>query len=297
MKLSELFQIANELAPTSVSDEYCARFGAYDNSGVLVNTGEEIRGVVFSLDFSASALDEAEKTGANLIITHHPAIYAKISTIDSEAFAPIGEKLTRAIKNGISVMSMHLNLDCVSGGIDECLMQGICLASGENKVGKLENGKTDKTDKNDKNDKDNGAGTRPIAIMHPLDNEQSCGYGRVYDVEKTTLGGLVQGIEKVFSTKRIFFYGDEEKEIKRVASCCGGGGDEEAVEFACKNGADVLLSSDFKHHVLALAKEKGIAVIALTHYAAENYGFEKYYQKIRERVSVPCSYSTEKDLL
>ena len=288
MKLSKLFQLANELAPTSVSDEYCARFGAYDNSGVLVNTGEEIRGIVFSLDFSTAALDEAERTGANLIITHHPAIYAKISAIDSSSFAPLGEKLTRAMKNGISVVSMHLNLDCVSGGIDESLMQGICLASGDEKVG---------NDKNNKSDKNEGAGTRLIAIMHPLDKEQSCGYGRVYDVEKTTLGELVKGMEKTFSTKRIFFYGDEKKEVKRVASCCGGGGDEEAVEFALKNGADVLVSSDFKHHVLALAKEKGIAVIALTHYAAENYGFEKYYQKIRERVKLPCAYCTEKELL
>ena len=130
MKLSEVFQIANELAPTSVSDEYCARYGAYDNSGVLVNTGEEIRGVVFSLEFSNAALDEAIKTGANLIITHHPAIYAKISAIDSSAFAPLGEKLIRAIKNGISVLSMHLNLDCVDGGIDASLLQGVYASSG-----------------------------------------------------------------------------------------------------------------------------------------------------------------------
>ena len=54
------------------------------------------------------------------------------------------------------------------------------------------------------------------------------------------------------------------------------GADEEAVAFAVKNGADVIVSSDFKHHVLTLANEKGIAVIALTHYASENYGFKKY---------------------
>ncbi len=278
MKLSELFQIANELAPTSVSDEYCVRYGAYDNSGVLLNIGEEIRGVVFSLEFSSTALDEAIRTGANLIVTHHPAIYAKISAIDVSAFSPLGEKLTRAIKNGISVLSMHLNLDCVDGGIDASLMQGVCASSGAS-------------------GESNGAGTRPIAIMHPVDESKSCGYGRVYDVQTTTLGGLVKGMENTFSTQRILFYGDEQKEIKRVASCCGSGGDEEAVRFALENGADALVSSDFKHHVLTLAKEKGIAVIALTHYAAENYGFEKYYQKIRERVNLPCVYCTETDLL
>ena len=40
-----------------------------------------------------------------------------------------------------------------------------------------------------------------------------------------------------------------------------------------------------------------IAVIALTHYASEHYGFRNYYEKIRQRVSVPCLYHTDEELL
>ena len=82
-----------------------------------------------------------------------------------------------------------------------------------------------------------------------------------------------------------------------MASFCGSGADEEAVAFAVKNGADVIVSSDFKHHVLTLANEKGIAVIALTHYASENYGFEKYYKKIRQSTNLACEYHTDNELL
>ena len=85
--------------------------------------------------------------------------------------------------------------------------------------------------------------------------------------------------------------------MKRVASFCGGGADEEAVEFAVRNGAQAMISSDFKHHVLGLALEKGLAVIALTHYASENYGFEKYYEKLRRQVDIPCVYHTDQELL
>ena len=78
MKLSEIYAIANAIAPKSLSDEYCAQAGAYDNSGVLVDAGEEIVGVLFSLDLSDGAIDRAIEMGANLILTHHPMIYGKI---------------------------------------------------------------------------------------------------------------------------------------------------------------------------------------------------------------------------
>jgi putative NIF3 family GTP cyclohydrolase 1 type 2 len=69
------------------------------------------------------------------------------------------------------------------------------------------------------------------------------------------------------------------------------------VKFACEQGADVMISADFKHHILALALEKGLAVIQLTHYASENYGFEKYYQKIRRQTEIPCVFHTDEQLL
>ena len=46
-----------------------------------------------------------------------------------------------------------------------------------------------------------------------------------------------------------------------------------------------------------VAKEKGLAVIALTHYASENYGFHKFYKKIYQSVSIACAYHVDEDLL
>jgi len=57
------------------------------------------------------------------------------------------------------------------------------------------------------------------------------------------------------------------------------------------------VSSDFKHHILQLAVEKGLGVIVLTHYASETYGFEKYYQKIRSSISLPCVYHVDEIML
>lgn len=265
MKLNEFYALCDGLAPKALSDEYCAKYNAYDNSGILVDTGDEITGVLFSLDLSFAAIEKAINAGANLIVTHHPAIYGKIGDIRATDFAPLGKKLVECIRHGISVIAMHLNLDCAIGGIDESLMQGVCA----NLVGANEK------------------------LMHPL---SVGGYGRAYDIEKKNLLGLVEDLKKVFSTERVLFYGDD-RPITRIASFCGSGADEGSVEFAVKNGAQAMISSDFKHHVLGLALEKGLAVIALTHYASENYGFEKYYEKLRRQVDIPCVYHTDQELL
>ena len=270
MKLCEFYSVANELAPKALSDEYCEKYGAYDNSGILVDAGEEITGALFSLDLSFAAIEKAIANKANLIVTHHPAIYGKIDGIRAGDFQPLGEKLVVALRKGISVISMHLNLDGATGGIDESLAQGICLSA--------------------------GAGMRSpqnLQMMHPL---SMGGYGRAYDVEKTPIERLVENIKKTFQTERVCVYG-MKKEIGRVASFCGSGADEESVAFAVNQGADAIISSDFKHHVITLALEKNLTVIALTHYASENYGFEKYYQKIRQSIALPCAYHTDEILL
>ena len=263
MKLSELYAILNEYAPVSLSDEYCRKFGAYDNSGILLDGGDEIKKVLFSLDLSSKTLDEAERIGANAVVTHHPVIYGKIGTVnvtDSQ-----GANLQRAIRKGVSVISMHLNMDCAQGGVDEWLMKGV-------------------------------GGKKAEELCERLSGE-NCGYGRVYDVAPLTLDELTAGIKKEFSTERVAVYGDGKKTVARVASFCGAGGDERAVAFAKRNGADVIVSADFKHHVITYAVETGLSVIALTHYASENYGFEKYYEKIRRQIEVPCVFHTDRELL
>ena len=74
MKSVDIAAVLESFSPVSVSDEYCARYGAYDNSGILVDSGDDATGVLFSLDFSSAAIAAAQKAGANVIVTHHPAI-------------------------------------------------------------------------------------------------------------------------------------------------------------------------------------------------------------------------------
>lgn len=262
MKLSELYAILNEYAPVSLSDEYCRKFGAYDNSGILLNGGDEIKKVLFSLDLSSKTLDEAERIGANAVVTHHPVIYGKIGTVnvtDSQ-----GANLQRAIRKGVSVISMHLNMDCAQGGVDEWLMKGV-------------------------------GGKKAEELCERLSGE-NCGYGRVYEVPPSSVFDLTEKIKREFSSERTLCY-NGEKTVRHAASFCGAGASEAGVEWAKRAGADVVISSDFKHHIIALALEYGLGVIVITHYAAETYGFERIFQTIKNKIGVESAFFRDERLL
>lgn len=291
MTLNDVYKIADEIAPKALSDALCSKYGMYDNSGVLVDTGKSVDGILFSLDFSLGAIAAAIKAKHRLIVTHHPAIYGKIGNlVGGESCHGVrdvlgtGGKLIRAIENGISVLSMHLNLDCADGGIDESLMRGAMLSAAR------ANGR--------QAGEDTFADAKAEKRMLTVETDGvSGGYGRIYDVENCGLFAFCEELKKTFSTMQVCVYGNRDARVSRVASFCGAGADEESLAFACGYGADTFISSDFKHHVVAAAREKNKSVIILTHYASENYGFEKYYQKIRKQSEVPCEFYTDEELL
>lgn len=259
MKISEIYGLLEAVAPLGISDELCTKYGCYDNSGLLVGGGGETEKAVFSLDLSVGAIERAKREGAALIVTHHPAIYGGLSSVTDDG---AGAKIAACLRSGISVVSMHLNLDAVEGGIDESLSFAAAKAAG---------GQTPKN----------------VAIMQPVEGG---GYGRAYGVEEISLSAFAEAFSEELNCKRLSVYGKAQKKIRRVASFCGGGGDEKSVAFAAEKGADAIVSADFKHHVIVGAIERGLAVVQPTHYATEVYGFRKYYQKISQKAKIPCIF-------
>ncbi len=260
MKLNEVLTVLEKVAPVALSDEFCKKFGMYDNSGIIINCGKDINGALFSLDLSENSVQKAKEGGYNLIVTHHPAIYGGISKLDLTR-DPQAKALAECLKCGISVISMHLNFDAAPQGIDYHLMKGL-------------------------------GGDNP-EILAKLDNG---GYGRVYGVKSENFKEFVERVKKTFGSDRALSYG-KNRQVKKVASFCGAGCDDKAIAFAAENGADVFVSSDIKHHEITAILGRGINVIQLTHYCAENYGFEKIYSRISKELSVPTAYFCDAELM
>lgn len=261
MKANDILAVLESVAPVELSDEFCAKFKMYDNSGVIINCGNEVTGALFALDLTSKSVEEAKRLGYNLIVTHHPAIYGGISRFDLTD-NPQAKALAECMKCGISVISMHLNFDAAPEGIDYYLMRGL-----------------------------GGKNAEVAALL------SAGGYGRVYEIDPVVLSVFAQNAAKEFNTSRMLVYGDKNKKISRAASFCGAGCDDYNINFASKNKADVFVSSDMKHHEILALAGKGIAVIVLTHYASENYGFNKIYGKIKDGLKVPSAYFTDEELL
>ena len=125
MTVEEVLELLErEVAPVKLSDDFCAKYKMYDNSGIIINCGREVTGALFSLDLSEEAVRRAKESGLNLIVTHHPAIYGGISRFDLKNNAH-ARALAECIKHDISVISMHLNFDAAPSGIDYHLMKGL----------------------------------------------------------------------------------------------------------------------------------------------------------------------------
>lgn len=227
MKTGEFYRLLDDYAPFSLSDELCRSENLYDNSGVIVDCDNDFSSVLVCLDLTKEAVKKAKEMGCGLILTHHPAIYKAVKQIDGAVLD--------AVKNGISVVSAHLNLDCAPMGVDYFFARGL--------------------------------GAKNARILTPL---SLGGYGRMFR-SYMTLGEFVINAIRKFLT-RVDFYGDENSSVGTVVSFCGEGLDEET---ALSVDADTYCSADIKHHVLKYLLENGKNVVNFSHFASENYGMRK----------------------
>lgn len=98
-----------------------------DNVGLQVgSTSAEVTGIVFCLDLTEGALDKAVSEGCNLVITHHPMLFMGVKRINPEK-DPLSRMIQKAIKNDITILSHHTNLDFTPGGVNYVMAQKLGL--------------------------------------------------------------------------------------------------------------------------------------------------------------------------
>ena len=117
MKLNRLINFLEEKFPIFLAEEW-------DNVGLQIGKRDsKINGILLSLDLTEKVIDKAIEIGANLIITHHPLIFKPLKNISSDSL--MGKKIMKLIENGISVYSMHTNLDSGKSGLNDFLGENI----------------------------------------------------------------------------------------------------------------------------------------------------------------------------
>ncbi len=219
MKVKEILDFLYGVAPKELVE-------SFDNVGLLVgDENAEVKGILVSLDCFDEVIDRAEDLGANLIVTHHPIIFEGLKSVTADSL------VYKLISKGISVISMHTNLDQSTGGVNDALCDALGLYDVEELIS---------TD---------GFALRKGYLDQPEDP-----YSFAKHI-KEALGGTVK-----------FVAG--QKDITTVAVCSGSGAD--FIYDAVNAGADAFVTADVKHHIFIEAGRLDISLYDAGHFNTED---------------------------
>ena len=196
---------------------------SWDNCGLIIGRPiKKVKKILLTLDVTSSSVKRAIDLRVDLIITHHPPIFKPISSIVDNLFLQL-------IKNDISVISVHTNLDVAMGGVNYAFAR---------KVGYKE--------------------VEPI-IQDEKIIAVSVSCGRINPKE------FAKFVKKQLNAPFVRLYSPLNKKmwVEKVAFCGGAG--SSFIEYL-ENKVDLLVSSDFTYHTLIKSK---IHLIDVGHFYSE----------------------------
>jgi dinuclear metal center YbgI/SA1388 family protein len=212
---------------------------SWDAVGLVCGDPDEpVRRVLFAVDPTTEVVDEVVETGADLLVTHHPLFLTPVHGVPADD--PKGRLVHRLVRAGAALFVAHTNADRAPGcGVNDALAAVL--------------------------------GLRDTEPLERVDGDPRAGLGRVGELARpmplhefaalaaSALPVTVGGVRSA---------GDPEQVVRRVAVCGGSGGSLMGVAGAA--GADVLLTSDLKHHsVSEWQQSMRMAVCDVAHFASE----------------------------
>lgn len=235
--LKNLIELLETAAPPDLAEPW-------DNPGLAVgDPAQLIEKVLVGMDVTLPLIAEARALGAQLILTHHPLLFARPDAVTPASVQ--GRKLRELIRNDLAAYSAHTNLDKVAGGMNDDLMDLLGFSPWEILDGDVSTG--------------GGIGRR--AVVAPV-----------------TLEVLARRIGETLQAKALRFVGEPGRLITSVAVINGSGA--EYISLAKDLGIDCVITGDTKYHEVLDALEEGICVIDPGHFASEWLIFSRVIARI-----------------
>ena len=138
MTVQALYNKLNARLPKELAEPW-------DNDGLMVcaDADAPVRRVLLALDVTETAVDFAIENRFDVLLTHHPLIFRPLSCVTEDS--PVGRKVIKLIRAGVSVFSFHTRADRVDGGVNDVLADLLELTEieplsedGMGRVGSLE---------------------------------------------------------------------------------------------------------------------------------------------------------------
>jgi dinuclear metal center YbgI/SA1388 family protein len=119
MKISEIVQSLEELAPLYLQEDY-------DNAGMILGHPDwETDGCLVCVDVNEAVISEAVRLNCRLVVSHHPVIFKGLTRLTGQTMTE--RIVTKAIREEIAVISMHTNLDNISAGVNRIFAEKLGL--------------------------------------------------------------------------------------------------------------------------------------------------------------------------
>ena len=232
MKISEIASVIERFAPLAWQE-------SYDNAGLVVGRpDQEVHRALLAVDVTEEVLDEAEREGCDLVITHHPIIFHPLKRLNSST--PVERCVERAIRSGIALYACHTNLDSAPHGMSWRLAQQLG-------VGELE-------------------------LLEPSTKGEGVGFGVVGNLaEGVDTLEYLRMVKERLAIGAVRHSDPTGRVVRRVAICTGAGAS--LMAEARRAGADLYLTADLKYNDF-MTPDGAFTVADIGHFESEYCAIE-----------------------
>ncbi len=121
--VSDIVRLLEEMAPPELAE-------SWDNVGLMLGRKQKtVRKLLLALDMTHETVAQAINQKADMLITHHPAIFHKLGRMTDDDWQQ--DLLLQLAEHGIAVYSAHTNLDCVANGVNDVLAKKLRLVDAD----------------------------------------------------------------------------------------------------------------------------------------------------------------------
>ena len=248
MKIKDVTSVIESFAPLSWQE-------SYDNAGLVVGReDDDVHAALLAVDVTEEVLDEAERLGCDLVITHHPIVFHPLKRFNSAD--AVQRCVERAIRRGIALYACHTNLDSAPGGMSWYL------------AGML--------------------GIGDLRLLQPS-AEEGVGFGVVGELpEPVPTVEFLQRVRERLSVRVVRHSDIASETVRRVALCTGAGAS--LIGDARRAGAGLYITADLKYNDF-MTPDKALTVADIGHFESEYCAIRLLFDILSKKL---CTFAVRK---
>lgn len=227
LKVKDIASVIEEFAPVCLQE-------SYDNTGLQVGDPEmPVSAILLCLDVTEEVLEEARRRQCNLIVSHHPLLFAGLKRVTGST--PTEKIVIEALRDNIAIYASHTNLDSAAEGVSFEIAHTLKMSN--------------------------------LKVLCPNPANPDTGLGVVGDITPTPKLEFLRKVKDLFNVSHLRYSAQSRQIVIRKVALCGGSG-ASMIKDAIAAGADAMLTGDLKYHDFTSYGYK-ILLADIGHYESE----------------------------